>query len=1045
MTNRVNYIILIFLALVIGDLSAQNNSLSSYVLNKDIANNKVSQSYLSTNVVTAIEQDKNGMMWFGTKRGLNSYDSYSFEEYNQTDGIINATITDIRSVGDTLFVGTEKGLCIYDVKNKKATNFFAETDSLIIPDNHIYHISKPVNGKVVICTKGGTSVYELGTKTFEIPKINNYFPDYEVRHIEYVEHDESWLVATSNGLVIYRDENQSLRHLNYFGNYETSLPDNDLKCLCKISDEMVFIGTSNGICEFDAKNRNIKRIDLNALTRNKSLKLDVSNIIPFSDKEVMIATYTNGLYIYNYQDNTAIHISKFNKINALSENYIYDIYKDDQGSVWIATFTGLNRFENNLAKFSTVSIYENGSMLSINCFMEMDDNNILVGTESGIKVFNVTDKSINDFKTYFNSKENYFESLYVYNFYLSDDGCIWVGTRNDGLYIYDIKADEVVDVSEEYNIAKLRHAVVRGTVMDKQGNMWVATNMGLCCINLKEKTHAFYTPRKNDKRAIPNQDIFDLLLDDEALYVTTSNGLAIYNYDSDDFTNYYLPDSLTRNDVVRSNDFFDIVDGENGRYYIGSYSNGMLSFSPDKKQFKAAKMMGDLGTMVYAIVPDDNGALWASTSKGIMKYDLDTKETTNYDISDGLQGNEFSPNAFLKSKDGFVFFGGFNGFNYFKPEEIHLETTSPNVVITKLLSGDGKKHRYLSHGDTIHLSYKYNSFEIEFATLNLLRKNMVKYAYMLDNYDRDWEYNTSNHRYADYNRMRPGTYVFKVKAANEVNQWIEEPVELTIIIHPAWYQTAWFNVLAILLLALAIFIIIRQRNKNVSQKREQKRIISELETQMLQLKQKTLQLQMNPHVIFNTLNSIQQYILNNDVDNAVSYLSSFSKLMRRILNNSNERYVTLTDEIEAVSLYLQLESMRLGNRFSYKIDVDSDVDANNIEVAPLIVQPFVENAIIHGLVPKKDDCFLSIRFSKLSDNKLLCVVEDNGVGRKHSEKTKQEKGASHKSYGMSITRRRLETLTKISNDDFSVEVVDLYDDKGVVSGTRVNIIISFYD
>lgn len=268
MTNKLNYIILIFLALVIGDLSAQNNSLSSYVLNKDISNNKVSQSYLSTNVVTAIEQDKNGMMWFGTKRGLNSYDSYSFEEYNQTDGIINATITDIRSVGDTLFVGTEKGLCIYDVKNKKATNFFAETDSLIIPDNHIYHISKPINGKVVICTKGGTSVYELGTKTFEIPKINNYFPDYEVRHIEYVEHDESWLVATSNGLVIYRYENQSLRHLNYFGNYETSLPDNDLKCLCKISDEMVFIGTSNGICEFDAKNRNIKRIDLNALTRN---------------------------------------------------------------------------------------------------------------------------------------------------------------------------------------------------------------------------------------------------------------------------------------------------------------------------------------------------------------------------------------------------------------------------------------------------------------------------------------------------------------------------------------------------------------------------------------------------------------------------------------------------------------------------------------------------------------------------------------------------------------------------------------------------------
>ena len=1031
--------------MLINKASCQNNSLSSYVLNKDIATNGMSHSYLSTNVVTAIEQDKNGMMWFGTKRGLNSYDSYSFEEYNQNDGIINATITDIRSVGDTLFIGTEKGLCVYDIKNKKTTNFFAEIDSLVIPDNYVFSISKPVNGKVIICTKGGTSTYDLKTKEFKIPKINNYFPDYEVRGIEYVAYDDSWVVATSNGLVIYHDNNQSLRHFRYIGNYDNSLPDDNLKCICKISDEKIFIGTSNGVCVLDAKNRDIRKIDLNALTKNKSLKLDISNIIPFSDKEVMISTYTNGLYVYNYQDNAAMHISKFNKIYPISENYIYDIYKDEQGSVWIATFTGLNRFENNLARFSTVSIYENGSVLSINCFLEMPNNNILVGTESGIKVFNINDKSITDFKTFFKSKENYFESLYVYNFYLDNDSCIWVGTRNNGLYVYDIKADEVIDVAEKYNINKLQHAVIRGTVMDKHDNMWIATNMGVCSINLKENTHTFYVPRRNDKKSIPYYDIFDLLLDDDTLYVTTGNGLAVYNYDTDDFTTYYLPDSLTRNDVVKNNGFFDIVEGGDGRYYIGSYSNGMLAFLPDKKQFKTPKLMPYLGTMVYAIVPDNDGSLWASTSKGIMKYNFATKEIVNYDVSDGLQGSEFSPNAFLRTKDGFVFFGGFNGFNYFKPEEIQLETLMPNVIITKILTNEGEKYRYLTHGDTIHLSHKCESFEIEFATLNLLRKNMVKYSYMLDNYDKEWGYYPYNHRYVDYNKMHPGTYVFKIRAANEVNQWIDKPVELTIIIHPAWYQKTLFKISVILLLAFIVFIIVRQRNKIVNQKREHKRIINELETQMLQLKQKTLQLQMNPHVIFNTLNSIQQYILNNDAGNAVSYLSSFSKLMRRILNNSNERYITLSDEIEAISLYLQLESMRLGNRFHYEIEVDSAIDANNIEIAPLIIQPFVENAIIHGLVPKKDNCFLSVRFSKISEDKLLCVVEDNGVGRKYSEKVKQERGNVHKSYGMSITKRRLETLTKISNDEFSVEVVDLYDDNGMSSGTRVNIIISYYD
>ena len=440
MKNGVRYIILIFLALIfVDETSGQNNSLSSYVLNKDVTTNSLSQSSLSTNVVTTIEQDGNGMMWFGTRRGLNSYDSYGFEEYNQEDGIINATITDIRSVGDTLFIGTEKGLCIYDTKRKKASNFFAETDSLVIPDNYIYYISKPIGGKVIFCTKGGTSLYNLKTKEFEIPQIDNYSSDYEVRSIEYVDYDDTWVVATSNGMVVYQEENQSLRHFNYFGNYENTLPSNDLKCLCKVSTEKVFIGTSNGVCMLDARNRVVKRIDLNALTKNKSLKLDISNIIPFTEKEVMISTYTNGIYIYNYHDNTAIHISKFNKTNPLSDNYIYDIYKDEQGSVWVATFTGLNHFENNLAKFSTVSIYGNGSQLSINCFLEMNDDNILVGTESGIKAFNINDKSITDFKTYFNSKENHFDSLYVYNFYMDEDGLIWVGTRNAGLYVYDVK------------------------------------------------------------------------------------------------------------------------------------------------------------------------------------------------------------------------------------------------------------------------------------------------------------------------------------------------------------------------------------------------------------------------------------------------------------------------------------------------------------------------------------------------------------------------------------------------------------------------------
>ena len=258
--------------------------------------------------------------------------------------------------------------------------------------------------------------------------------------------------------------------------------------------------------------------------------------------------------------------------------------------------------------------------------------------------------------------------------------------------------------------------------------------------------------------------------------------------------------------------------------------------------------------MVYAVIPDENGFLWASTSRGVIKYSLKSKTLTIYDKSDGLQGNEFIPNAFLRSRNGMLFFGGFSGFNYFNPKDIHLEKKMPKVIVTKLQTQNGVKYRYLNHGDTIHLTHKDNSFEIGFATLNLLRRNMVKYQCMLDNYDNEWTLYNSEHRYVDYNKLHPGTYVFKLMAANEINLWTESPLELTIIVHPAWYQKIWFKIIVILILTLMAGIIFRHRTKIIIQKREQKRKINELEMQMAQLKQKTLQLQMNPHVIFNTLN-----------------------------------------------------------------------------------------------------------------------------------------------------------------------------------------------
>lgn len=1030
------------------ELEAQENSLERYHVVKDISHSSVAPSYLSSNIVTTIEQDKNGMLWFGTKRGLNSFDSYSFEEYSNKDGIINATITNIRAVDETLFIGTVKGLSVYNIKERNCVNYFAEIDSLVLPHNCICYISQPVNDKIVICTKGGTSVYNLITKEFVIPKVENYKPEYEINYVEYMAHDDSWWVATSNGLIKYNHVNQSIMHFYHVKDVQSTIPDNFLNCFCVKDSINIFIGTQNGLCLLNTQNNEIKRIDLNELANYQSNNIDISKIIRFSDEEIMISTRGDGIFLYNYVDETVMLISKMNRRYTISENVVFDIYKDSNGTVWIATFTGLNKLEKKLSNFFTVQHFEDRTLLAVTYFHEMPNGNILFGTESGIKIFNIDDVSVTDFSDYYGLENTILDSLYIYSLYYDDtDTSLWVGTRSDGLYKFSFEKNTIVEISRKYDANKLKHAIVREIVRDDNDNLWLTTNIGLCCLNVRTEDVKFFLNNPKESHSLPNNDTYDLILADTVLYVTTGDGLALYNFERDEFKTYRIPDSLTKDNVVKNNGLYDIVLGGDGRwYYIGSYSCGLVAFNPVTKEIKTAVPKGRFSSsIVYSVIPDDKGNLWASTNKGITKYNLYNRETTVYDISDGLQGNEFTPNAFLDYSGGFIFFGGFNGFTYFDPDEIYLETTKPQVVVTSLKTNNDKLYRYITDGDTIRLTYKDNSIEIGFATLNLLRKNMVTFSYILDGYDEDWLTYNYNHPYAEYHRLRPGTYTFKLKASNELNVWNDKPLCVTIIIKPAWYQTLMFKLSLILIIIVTIYASIRHRSKIILQKREQRRKINELEIQMNQLKQKTLQLQMNPHVIFNTLNSIQQYIINNDIDNAVHYLSSFSKLMRRILNNSNERYIALSDELDAIHLYLELESMRLGNRFSYDIKIDDDIDDKNIEVAPLIIQPFVENAIIHGLVPKKTDCRLMLSFSKVAVNKILCVVEDNGVGRRYSERKKIEAGGAHKSYGMSITKRRLEMLGQLSNDDFSVEIIDLYDDRGDPAGTRVNITISFHE
>lgn len=227
-------------------------------------------------------------------------------------------------------------------------------------------------------------------------------------------------------------------------------------------------------------------------------------------------------------------------------------------------------------------------------------------------------------------------------------------------------------------------------------------------------------------------------------------------------------------------------------------------------------------------------------------------------------------------------------------------------------------------------------------------------------------------------------------------------------------------------------------------KHEMEKKVLQIEKQLFDIQQKALRLQMNPHFIFNSLNSIQSYILNNDVDLAVNYLGRFSQLMRLILANSRESVVPLADELQAIRHYLEIEKLRFEEKFTYSIIVDPEIDEEFTGVPPMVIQPYIENAIIHGLVHKTSPGQIIIRFQE-KKSRMLCSIEDNGVGRAKAAEIKRQSGLNTKSRGMMITKERLEILNKKTDEKFSVKVIDLKDANGNPAGTRVELLISLQD
>jgi sensor histidine kinase YesM len=249
----------------------------------------------------------------------------------------------------------------------------------------------------------------------------------------------------------------------------------------------------------------------------------------------------------------------------------------------------------------------------------------------------------------------------------------------------------------------------------------------------------------------------------------------------------------------------------------------------------------------------------------------------------------------------------------------------------------------------------------------------------------------------------------------------------------------------LLLLCLGGFLFYRNRNKHAKlvlqlekERAEQKQRESEFERKVSDAALNSLRSQMNPHFIFNCLNSIKLYAVENNQDAATGYLGKFSRLMRLVLENSKSDRITLKQEIETLQLYMEMEAMRFKEKLSYEINMADNVDMDYIEIPPMLIQPYVENAIWHGLMPKEDGGRIVVFFT-CQNNNLEITVTDNGVGRARAAELRSKSATAHKSFGMSITHQRIELINQMYKTNMSVIINDLHDGQGNATGTEIRI------
>ncbi len=790
---------------------------------------------LSSSIVTSILQDRQGFMWFCTYDGLNKYDGYGFTVYRHNPDDPSSIISNqIKSIYEdaegNLWIGTFVGLSRYDRDTDGFTNYISQ-NGYNLEAMDIWNIYRDSRGSLWLSTNDyGLISYDIDTNQAihynEIEKEGEALKSNTVRQVFEDSEGNLWIATYKDGLYIFDHKTGTFRQFKHQVDNPDSLIGNTIYSITEDSEGYLWFACYGDGLSFI----HVNEIDNQRFTNyrhdpgngNSISNNHILAICEGKDGGLWIGTENGGLDFLCRDKKTFTHY-KNNKSNPFSINSdsIYSIYKDNIGDIWIGTFSGgINLL--NYSKQGFIHYKNTSKGLSNNSvweFCEDRQGTIWVATDGG--GLNKFDPEKEAFE-YYDSTNSNLESDAVLTVYVDSDNNVWAGTWAAGINLFDREKKTFLGFTEENSA--LSNNNVFDIAEDDFGNLWLATQGGLNKYDRKNKSFTHYDTLNS---SLPDDFIEVVKLSQNGnLLLGTSHGFAIFNPVTEQSIRYFHIEG-DKNSL--SHDFItDIYEEDNKTIWIATrYGLNKLDRSTETiKRYHTGN--GLPNDSVFGIEKDTNGQLWISTNGGLSQFNPETGEFKNYTKTDGLQSNNFIKKSHYKSRNGKLYFGGNNGFNEFYPENIIDNQYIPPVIITdfqifnksiKPGNNDFLFEKQISQTKELVLSYRQTVFSFTFTALNYVSPNNNQYAYILEGFDKDWNY-IGTRRSVTYTNLNPGQYTFRVKGSNNNNIWNETGTSVKITITPPYWQTMWFRTTAVLLLLFSIISIyylrtrvIRERNR----------------------------------------------------------------------------------------------------------------------------------------------------------------------------------------------------------------------------------------